>query len=84
MFDFPVIGIALAPATQGLSVLRHPRVIPISFSLRRVVEGFLHVLPGIASVFVLMATIFYIASVMATQFYGDPWPCALVPSQARP
>ncbi|MBC7737632.1 MAG: ion transporter, partial [Candidatus Saccharibacteria bacterium] len=43
MFDFPVIGIALVPATQGLSVLRDLRVIPMLSSLRRVVEGFLHV-----------------------------------------
>ena len=80
MFDLLVVGIALAPATQGLSVLRALRVmrvlrvISISGSLRRVVEGFVRALPDMASVFLLMGIIFYIASVMATQLYGDTVP----------
>lgn len=80
IFDMIVIGIALAPATQGLSVLRALRVmrvlrvISISQSLRRVVEGFVRALPGMASVFLLMGIIFYIASVMATQLYGQTVP----------
>lgn len=80
IFDVIVVGIALAPATQGLSVLRALRVlrvlrvISISGSLRRVVEGFVRALPGMASVFLLMGIIFYIAAVMATQLYGDSVP----------
>ena len=42
--------------------------------LRRVVEGFLTALPGMASVFLLMALIFYIAAVMATKLFGDSFP----------
>ena len=80
VFDLLVVGIAVAPATQGLSVLRALRVmrvlrvISISSALRRVVEGFVRALPGMASVFLLMGIIFYIASVMATQLYGDTVP----------
>jgi voltage-gated sodium channel len=80
VFDLIVVGIALAPATQGLSVLRALRVlrvlrvISVSASLRRVVEGFVRALPGMAWVFLLMGIIFYIASVMATQLYGDTVP----------
>ena len=80
VFDLAVVGIALAPVTPGLSVLRALRVmrvlrvISISSSLRRVVEGFVRALPGMASVFLLMGIIFYIASVMATHLYGATVP----------
>ncbi len=80
VFDMVVVGIALAPATGGLSVLRALRVmrvlrvISISAPLRRVVEGFVRSLPGMASVFLLMGIIFYIAAVMATQLYGETVP----------
>lgn len=80
VFDLGVVGIALVPATGGLSVLRALRVmrvlrvISISAPLRRVVEGFVRSLPGMASVFLLMGIIFYIAAVMATQLYGETVP----------
>ncbi|PZX15798.1 voltage-gated sodium channel [Palleronia aestuarii] len=80
VFDFVVVGIALVPAAHGLSVLRALRVIRILRvvtvipSLRRVVEGFLYALPGMGSVFLLMALIFYIASVMATKLFGASFP----------
>ena len=80
VFDLAVVGIALAPVTEGLSVLRALRVmrvlrvISISAPLRRVVEGFVRSLPGMASVFLLMGIIFYIAAVMATQLYGETVP----------
>ncbi len=80
VFDLLVVGIALAPTSEGLAVLRALRVmrvlrvISISAPLRRVVEGFVRSLPGMASVFLLMGIIFYIAAVMATQLYGDSVP----------
>ena len=43
-------------------------------SLRRVVEGFITALPGMGSVFLLMALIFYIASVIATKLFGESFP----------
>ncbi|MFD1343155.1 ion transporter [Litorisediminicola beolgyonensis] len=80
VFDFAIVAIALVPATQGLSVLRALRIlrllriISVAPTLRRVVEGFVSALPGMASVFLLMALIFYIAAVMATKLFGDAFP----------
>lgn len=80
VFDAIIIGIALLPDSQGLSVLRGLRVlrvlrvVSVAPSLRRVVEGLLKALPGMASVFLLMGILFYIAAVMATQLYGDEFP----------
>lgn len=80
VFDMTIIGIALLPDSQGLSVLRGLRVlrvlrvVSIAPSLRRVVEGLLKALPGMASVFLLMGILFYIAAVMATQLYGEEFP----------
>ena len=80
IFDFIIVGIALVPGAQGLSVLRAMRilrvlrVVSVAPSLRRVVEGFIVALPGMASVFVLMAIIFYIAGVMATKLFAETFP----------
>lgn len=80
IFDFIIVGIALFPASQGLSVLRALRilrllrVVSVTPSLRRVVEGLMSALPGMASVFLLMGIIFYIGSVMATKLFGADFP----------
>ncbi|MCL3881613.1 ion transporter [Marivita sp. GX14005] len=80
LFDFVIVGIALVPATQGFSVLRALRILRIlrvvsaTPRLRRVVEGFVTALPGMGSVFLLMALIFYIGAVMATKIFGDAFP----------
>ncbi|MBO9456805.1 ion transporter [Paracoccus sp. R12_1] len=80
IFDFAVVGIALVPAAQGLSVLRALRIlrllriVSVTPRLRRVVEGFLSALPGMASVFLLMGIIFYIAAVIATKLFGQAFP----------
>ncbi|MBF9048505.1 ion transporter [Roseobacter sp. HKCCD9010] len=80
IFDFAIVGIALLPVTQGLSVLRALRilrvlrVISVAPRLRRVVEGFVTALPGMGSVFLLMAIIFYIGAVMATKLFGASFP----------
>ncbi|MDE4099247.1 MULTISPECIES: ion transporter [Rhodobacterales] len=80
VFDFVIVGIALVPGAQGLSVLRALRilrvlrVISVAPRLRRVVEGFITALPGMGSVFLLMAIIFYIGAVMATKLFGHSFP----------
>lgn len=80
VFDFLVVGIALVPTTQGLSVLRALRIlrllriVSVTPRLRRVVEGFLAALPGMGSVFVLMGIIFYIFAVVATKLFGSSFP----------
>lgn len=80
LFDFVIVGIALVPAAQGLSVLRALRILRVLRvvsavpSLRRVVEGLLTALPGMGSVFLLMSIIFYIGAVMATKLFGALFP----------
>lgn len=80
IFDFVIVGIALAPGAQGLSVLRALRILRVLRivsavpSLRRVVEGLLTALPGMGSVFLLMSIIFYIGAVMATKLFGASFP----------
>lgn len=80
LFDFVIVGIALVPGAQGMSVLRALRilrvlrVISVAPRLRRVVEGFVTALPGMGSVFLLMAIIFYIGAVMATKLFAESFP----------
>lgn len=82
IFDFVIVAISLIPNAQGLSVLRALRilrllrVLSVVPSLRRVVEGLMNAMPGMASVFMLMGLIFYIGAVMATKLFGasfDAW-----------
>ncbi len=80
LFDFVIVGISLVPAGQSVSVLRAlrilrvMRVISAAPRLRRVVEGFITALPGMGSVFLLMAIIFYIGAVIATRLFGETFP----------
>jgi len=80
LFDFVIVGVSLVPGAQSLSVLRALRimrllrVISAAPRLQRVVEGFITALPGMGSVFLLMAMIFYIGSVMATKLFAGSFP----------
>ncbi|WP_282119775.1 ion transporter [Ruegeria atlantica] len=80
VFDFLIVGIALVPGGSGLSVLRALRilrvlrVISVAPRLRRVVEGFISALPGMASVFLLMAILFYIGAVISTKLFSQTFP----------
>jgi voltage-gated sodium channel len=80
IFDFLIVAISLAPATEGFAVLRALRILrvlrAIHFvpSLRRVVEGLVKALPGMGSVFMLMSLIFYVSSVMATKLFALTFP----------
>jgi voltage-gated sodium channel len=80
VFDFVIVGISLAPAGEGTSVLRALRilrvlrVVSVVPSLRRVVDGLGRALPGMGSVFLLIMIIFYIAAVMATKLFGASFP----------
>ncbi len=80
LFDLAIVGISLVPASAGMSVLRALRIlrvlrlVSVAPRLRRVVEGFVTALPGMGSVFVLMAIIFYIAAVMATKLFAASFP----------
>jgi voltage-gated sodium channel len=80
VFDFLVVGIALVPATENLSVLRALRVlrvlrlITVVPALRRVVGGLIGALPGMGSIALLLLLVFYVFAVMATQLFGDDFP----------
>ena len=80
IFDTLVVGIALVPATTGLSVLRALRIlrvlrlISVVPSLKRVIGALFEALPGMGSIVVLIALVFYVFSVMATKLFGDAFP----------
>ena len=57
-----------------MRILRILRVVSVAPRLRRVVEGFITALPGMASVFLLMGIIFYIGSVISTKLFGADFP----------
>ena len=80
LFDFVVVGVALAPATENFSVLRALRVLRVLRlitavpQMRRVVGGLLSALPGLGAVVAVLALMFYVAAVMATQIFGSTFP----------
>ncbi|MFC4008827.1 ion transporter [Nonomuraea purpurea] len=80
IFDAIIVGIALAPATGGLSVLRSLRILralrllSVVPSLRRVVSALLRAMPGMSSIVVLLSLVLYVAAVMATKLYGQAAP----------
>ena len=80
IFDFVIVGVALAPATENFSVLRALRVLRVLRlvtavpQMRRVVGGLLSALPGLGAVIAILALVFYVAGVMATQLFGGDFP----------
>ncbi len=80
IFDFLIIGIALAPASGNLSVLRSLRILRglrlVTFvpSMRRVVAALMAAIPGISSVIALLALVYYVFGVMVTKLYGEAFP----------
>jgi len=80
IFDLAIVLAALAPGSHATSVLRALRilrvlrVISVAPRLRRVVEGFVTALPGMASVFLLMAILFYVGAVIATKLFSASFP----------
>ncbi len=80
VFDMLVVGIALVPATESLSVLRALRVLRVLRlvtllpSLRRVVAGLIGAMPGMGSISLLMILIYYVFAVMGTKLFGNTAP----------
>lgn len=80
VFDALVVAVSLAPASEAFSVLRAMRVlrvlrvVSIAPSLRRVVDGLIRALPGMGSVMLLLAIVFYVGAVMATKLFGATAP----------
>ena len=80
VFDLLVVAIALVPATGQLSVLRALRVLrvlrvlTIVPSMRRVVGGLLAAIPGLSSIAMVLALVFYVFGVITTNLFGQAFP----------
>ena len=80
LFDFTIVVISLLPASgplqvlRALRILRALRLLSMIPSLRRVIGGLVAALPGMGSIIVLMALVFYIFAVIATKLYGESFP----------
>jgi voltage-gated sodium channel len=77
LFDFSVVAIALVPTSGPLAVLRVLRLLRLISmvpKLRFVVEALLGAVPGIVSIFGLLAIMFYVFAVVATGLFGPDFP----------
>lgn len=80
LFDFAVVAIALVPATgqlavlRALRVLRVLRVLTIVPSMRRVVGGLLAAIPGLSSIAMVLALVFYVFAVITTNLFSADFP----------
>ena len=80
LFDLFVVGLSIAPATdtfatlRALRVLRVLRLISVMPRMRGVVEALLGALPGMGAVISLLAVVFYVAAVIATNLFGEAFP----------
>ena len=80
VFDFCVVAIALAPATgqfavlRALRVLRVLRLLTIVPSMRRVVGALLSAIPGLGSIALVLAILYYVCAVIATNLFAAHYP----------
>jgi voltage-gated sodium channel len=79
-FDFLVVAIALVPGAgpwavlRSLRILRVLRLLTVMPQLRKVVAAFVHAIPGLSGVIVVMAVFFYTMGVLATTLFGEAFP----------
>ena len=80
VFDCLVIGIALVPASGPFSILRALRVLRVMRmvtmvpSMRRVVGALLSAIPGLGSIAMVLALVFYVSAVIATGLFAADFP----------
>jgi voltage-gated sodium channel len=80
IFDFLVVGVALVPGAGPWAVLRSLRIFRVLRlltavpQLRRVVAAFVHSIPGLSGVMLVMAIFFYTMGVLATNLFGEEFP----------
>lgn len=80
IFDISVVSFSLLPSSGYLSVLRALRVMRamrvLSFlpQYRQVMQALLDALPGMFSVMVVLALIYYVFAVMTTGLFGASFP----------
>lgn len=79
-FDFLVVAVALVPGAGPWAVLRSLRIfrvlrlLTVIPSLRKVVAAFIHAIPGLSGVILVMAIFFYTMAVLATNLFGEAFP----------
>lgn len=82
IFDFIIVSIALVPSSGPLEVLRTLRIframrlLSVVPSMRKVIQALFLAIPGIFSVGSIIMLIFYVSSVLTTNFFGaefDEW-----------
>ena len=79
-FDLCVVLLSLLPATEAFAALRALRAIRLLRlvtavpSLRRVVEGLLHAIPGLGSIVVVLLLLLFVFSLMGTRLFGQTHP----------
>ena len=77
VFDFIIVVVSLIPASGPFSVLRAFRIfrtlrlLSIVPSMRRIIQAIFISIPGILSVGTIIVLIFYISSVLTTNFFGN-------------
>lgn len=80
VFDFLVVAIALIPATgefsvlRALRVLRVLRILTIVPAMRKVVGALLAAIPGLGSIVLVLAIIYYVFAVIATNLFASTYP----------
>jgi voltage-gated sodium channel len=80
IFDFVVVAVALVPGAgpwaiiRSLRVLRVLRLLTMIPSLRKVVAAFLHAIPGLGGVLLLMVVFLYTSAVLAVNLFGSAFP----------
>ena len=80
IFDFIVVAVALVPGAgpwaiiRSLRVLRVLRLLTMIPSLRKVVAAFLHAIPGLGGVLLLMVVFLYTSAVLAVNLFGRQFP----------
>lgn len=80
LFDLTIIVLSSIAGISHLTVLRGFRVIRVLHLisefpiLERVVQGMILSLPGVGAAITLLLIIFYMASVMATTYFGENFP----------
>ena len=80
IFDFAVVAVALVPGAgpwavlRSLRVLRVMRLLTVVPSLRKVVAAFLHAIPGLGGVLLLMSVFLYTSAVLAVNLFGEKFP----------
>lgn len=80
VFDFIIVGIALAPETGPFSILRALRILRVLRllsqveRLRMIIEALLRAIPSIGWIAFLLMLVFYIFGVMGTKLFGEDFP----------